>query len=233
MPLQVRVSDGWPAQFPGAHVGLLAVDGLSGAAAVAAFEQELGDVEAELRQRYAGTDRVSLAALPVMRTYQRHYRAFGQTYHVVRQLESVALKGRPIGSPGGALVSAMFAAELDSLLLTAGHDTDRLVGPLVIDCSRVGDRFVGIGGQELVLKPGDMLMRDTQGIISAVLSGPDQRTRLSAETRRALFVTYAPVGIPTDALQRHLERLGRLVRLAEPAAQVGAPCLYPTRNALT
>jgi DNA/RNA-binding domain of Phe-tRNA-synthetase-like protein len=155
-----------------------------------------------------------------VQAYQAHYRPFGQTYHVVRQLESVALKGRDLASPGGALVSAMFAAELDSLLLTAGHDVDALVPPLVVDCSQAGDRFVGINGQERELKPGDMLMRDALGIISAVLHGPDQRTRFAETTTSALFVTYAPKGIARADVQRHLDEIAANVRLTDPSAEV-------------
>ena len=65
-----------------------------------------------------------------------------------------------------------------------------------------------------------MLMRDGQGIISAVLNGPDQRTRLSETTTRALFVTYAPAGISPAAVQAHLDQIVDYVRLADPHAEV-------------
>jgi DNA/RNA-binding domain of Phe-tRNA-synthetase-like protein len=185
-----------------------------------ALAQRLVELQSELRTRYASADRAALASLPVAQAYQAHYRPFGQTYHVLRQLESVALKGRELVSPGGALVSAMFAAELDSLLLTAGHDVDALAAPLLVDCSQAGDRFVGINGQERQLKPGDMLMRDGLGIISAVLHGPDQRTRFSETTTAALFVTYAPAGISRVDVQRHLNEIAGNVRLTDPSAEV-------------
>jgi DNA/RNA-binding domain of Phe-tRNA-synthetase-like protein len=121
----------------------------------------------------------------------------------------------------------MFGAELRSLLLTAGHDADALAGDLLVDCSREGDRYVGIGGQEHVLKDGDMLIRDQHGIISAVLHGPDQRTRLGPATRRALFVTYAPSGIPAAAVRTHLDHLAGLVQLAIPTARCAALQLLP------
>jgi DNA/RNA-binding domain of Phe-tRNA-synthetase-like protein len=194
--------------------------GVSNAERHPALDQRLADLQADLRVRYASADRAALASLPVVRAYQAHYRPFGQTYHVLRQLESVALKGRDVASPGGALVSAMFAAELRSLLLTAGHDVGALVPPLLVDCSQLGDRFVGINGQERELKPGDMLMRDGLGIISAVLNGPDQRTRLSETTTSALFVTYAPAGISPAEVGRHLEQIAEFVRVSDPRAEV-------------
>src|SRR5712691_9728867 len=199
--LSVVVTDGWRTGFPGARVGLLRVDNVVNQPASVLLQRRTERIEAELRQRFASADRASLAALPTIQAYQRHYRAFGQTYHVLRQLESVALKGTRLVSPSG-LVLAMFAAELDSLLLTAGHDVDALQPPLVVDRSVADERFVGLGGREQVLRAGDMLMRDHGGIISAVVYGPDQRTRLVGHTRRALFTTYAPAGVHADQVLR-------------------------------
>jgi DNA/RNA-binding domain of Phe-tRNA-synthetase-like protein len=220
--LLVEASAEWRRTFPDASVGWLLMAGVSNADSHPALDQCLVDLQAELRTRYASADRAALADLPVVRAYQAHYRAFGQTYHVLRQLESVALKGRDLVSPGGGgtLVSAMFAAELRSLLLTAGHDVAALVPPLVVDCSKAGDRFVGINGQQGELKPGDMLMRDGLGIISAVLHGPDQRTRLCESTTSALFVTYAPAGISAADVHSHLDQIAEYVRLADPRAEV-------------
>jgi DNA/RNA-binding domain of Phe-tRNA-synthetase-like protein len=217
--ISVQASADWRSTFPGACVGCLALDGVRNAERSPALDARLVDLQIDLRTRYAAADRASLSNLPVVRAYQAHYKPFGQTYHVLRQLESVALKGRDVKSPGGTLVSAMFAAELSSLLLTAGHDVDALVAPLVVDCSRADDRFVGINGQERELKPGDMLMRDGRGIISAVLNGPDQRTRLSAATTRALFVAYGPPGISPADVAAHLDQIVDYVRLSDPHAE--------------
>ena len=218
--ISIGASAEWHSTFPDAYVGCLVMRGVSNAPRDGALDARLAELQIQLRDRYASADRAALASLPVIQAYQAHFRRFGQTYHVLRQLESVALKGRDLAGPGGTLVSAMFAAELDSLLLTAGHDLDALAPPLVVDCSGPGDRFVGINGQARELKSGDMLMRDGLGIISAVLNGPDQRTRLSATTTRAVFVTYAPAGLASGDVQRHLEAIADSVRLTDPGAEI-------------
>jgi DNA/RNA-binding domain of Phe-tRNA-synthetase-like protein len=218
--MQVETTEAWRRGFPDAHVGILVVEGVTQRPQSAALDLQLAALEGELRRRYSGFDRGRLTELPVVGAYYAHYKPFGQTYHVLRQLESVALKGRPLASPGGTLVSAMFAAELSTLLLTAGHDADVVDGPLVVDASRAGDRFVSISGQERELKNGDMLMRDRLGIISAVLNGPDLRTRLTESTRRALFVTYAPAGIARDDVERHLATIAEYVSYADTGATV-------------
>jgi DNA/RNA-binding domain of Phe-tRNA-synthetase-like protein len=224
--LEVEVAAGWYERFPGAHVGVLALSDVTNPSSNAVLEERVEQIEASLRQRYAAQQRAQLAALPVIQAYQRHYRAFGQTYHVLRQLESVTLKGKALASPS-ALVLAMFAAELDSLLLTAAHDLDTVLSPIQIDTSNEGERFVGIGGRQHSLHAGDMLMRDRAGIISAVVYGPDERTRLRPETERVAFTTYAPADIDVGQIHAHLAQIAELVRLVSPAARTSLEGVYP------
>jgi hypothetical protein len=65
------------------------------------------------------------------------------------------------------------------------------------------------------------------GIISAVIYGPDERTRLVAGTRRALFTTYAPWGVSLDQLDHHLGRLATVLRQADRSAEVRLRAIYP------
>ena len=112
----------------------------------------------------------------------------------------------------------MFAAEIDAGLLTAGHDLEAISSPLVADVARPGERYLGIGGKAIEVKPGDMLIRDREGILSSVLYGPDQRTRLLPKTSSVLFTTYAPAEIPNDYLDGHQRRLEELVQIQSPSA---------------
>jgi DNA/RNA-binding domain of Phe-tRNA-synthetase-like protein len=224
--LEVQVAAGWRDTFPGAHVGVLLLDNVANPPTHPALEARVRGIEAGLRTQYAGMQRSELAATPTVQAYLKHYRTFGQTYHVLRQLESVALKAKPLTSPS-ALVLAMFAAELQSMLLTAGHDAATLESPIVLDASRGGESFTGIGGQPQVVRAGDMLMHDRRGIISAVIYGPDQRTRLNEATRAALFTTYAPAGIEVGQLEAHLQQIDELVRSVAPEAAERLRAIYP------
>jgi DNA/RNA-binding domain of Phe-tRNA-synthetase-like protein len=203
------------------------MDDVQNGAPSARLRQHARQVEGKLHGRYAGADRTALNNLPTALAYQRHYRAFGQTYHVLRQLESAVLRSRPVESPD-ALVLAMFTTEIDTLVLTAGHDADALQPPLLVDRSAAGDQFVGLGGREHTLRQGDMLMRDAAGIISAVIYGPDERTRLVEGTRRVLFTSYGPAGISVNRLNHHLSRLADAVRLASPSATIQLQAVYPS-----
>jgi DNA/RNA-binding domain of Phe-tRNA-synthetase-like protein len=215
----LTVSQAWQATYPKAHVGLLALRDVANPPHHAALERRKRALEAELRARFAGQSKADLAALPAMRAYQAYYRRFKKTYHVLLQLRSVALEGRPL--PGGAaLVEASFMPELQNGLLTAAHDLDRVQPPLTLDVARGDERYVMLSGREQQLKPGDMIVSDAQGVICSVIYGLDRRTAIGPGTRRALFVVYAPEGIGAAAVRQHLQALRDNVRLIAPQAVV-------------
>ena len=83
------------------------------------------DIESRLRNKYVGFSRANLLSIDTLNAYKNYYKKFKKTYHVQLQLESVVLKGKsfPNVTP---LVDANFASEMETLLLTAGHDTDLL-----------------------------------------------------------------------------------------------------------
>jgi DNA/RNA-binding domain of Phe-tRNA-synthetase-like protein len=215
MTTVLTATDGWRTAFPGAVVGALVLRGVHNPEQSPALEAAKRQLEAELRA--AG----DLDDEPILRAYADYYRAHGKTYHVTAQRRSVAVKGKPIPSRA-ALVEAMFMAELRNLILTAGHDLDALQPPLRADLTANGDRYVLLGGGEAELGPGDMLMADGVGIVSSVLRGPDQRSRITHETTGVLFAVYAPEGVGEAAVRRHLDDIAANVRLVAPDAQTEA-----------
>jgi DNA/RNA-binding domain of Phe-tRNA-synthetase-like protein len=217
----LSVTDAWRAAHSGSAVGVLVMRGVSNPAHHPGLDQRVSDWQAELATRFGASDRAALRALPVLQAYAAHYRRFRKTYHVELQLESVLFKGRAIPrSP--ALVCAMVAAELRNLLLTAGHDLAAVEAPIILDTATGGERYLLLNGREEELKAGDMMMRDRQGVISSVIYGPDHRTRITPDTRDAVFAVYAPAGIGDALVRRHLEDLRDAVLLVTPDASIEA-----------
>jgi DNA/RNA-binding domain of Phe-tRNA-synthetase-like protein len=91
-------------------------------------------LESQLQERYKGMNRSAILQLPVMQAYAAYYKRFKKTYHLLLQLESIVVKGKKLPE-APALVEAMFMAELESLLLTAGHDLDQINDPIRLDSS--------------------------------------------------------------------------------------------------
>ena len=109
-------------------------------------------------------------------------------------------------------------AEMETLTLAAGHDADLLVEPIIIDATEKDEPFVQMNGKERPLKANDMAMRDGQGVICTIIYGQDNRTPISPQTRRALYVVYAPEGVPETAVQQQLDLVWHYIQQFAPAA---------------
>ena len=139
------------------------------------------------------------------------------------------LKGKSIPSVA-ALVEAMFMAEMQDLLLTAGHDLDVLRLPLTLAVSTGTERYTLLRGEEQILKPGDMMISDQEGIISSIIYGPDQRTQITPRTRNVIFTVYTPPGIDKQTVVEHLQHITENVLIFAPQAQVELLQVYGGKN---
>ncbi len=209
----------WSATFPGAHLGLLLINNVDNSKRATPLDAYKRQVEASQRARYAGFSRAELLALDVLKAYKTYYKAFNKTYHVLLQLESIIHKGKQLPDVN-PLVDANFAAEIETLLLTAGHDADQLVWPVSMGVSKGTETFVPMNGSPRVLKAGDMIMSDQKGVVCTVIYGQDRRTPISPQTRRVLYVTYVPAGIDQTEVEHHLEATKANVHLFAPTAEI-------------
>lgn len=217
--LLIKATEEWQRAHPGARIGLLELSRLDNTHALSALDQRKRETEAHLRDRYHGFSRQDFLALPVMSAYERYYKRFDKTYHVQLQVESIVLKGKslPNVSP---LVDANFVAEVETLVLTAGHDVDKLAGPVIIDVSREGDQITQMHGASKPVRAGDMVMRDANGVCCSILYGQDDRSPISSSTSRVLYVAYAPAGVPVEAVEAQLGRIEENIRIVSPGAIV-------------
>ncbi len=207
------------ARYPGFTLGLLAVRNIQGPPDEAALAAAAGRVLSELKIRYEGLPRAEVKRLYPVTPYLVYFKKFDQTYPVQHQLESV-LQGRRDLASGPALPRIMFLAEMESLLLTAGHDLDRVEPPLRLAVADDREEYMGISGREAKLVIDDVYLADQRGIISSILKGPDRHTRLTADTKNVLFTVYAPPGVLAADLNRLLDRLAEYLTMAGGEATV-------------
>lgn len=217
--LSILATDEWRAAHPGAVIGLLELSGVAQPLTSPALEARKREMEAALRERYQGFARKDFLALPVMASYDRYYSRFNKTYHVQLQLESIVLKGRSLPDVC-PLVDANFIEEVDTLVLTAGHDAAKLREPVLIDVSREGDQITQMGGALKPIRAGDMIMRDAEGISCSILYGQDNRSPITLETTHVLYVAYAPPGVPEEAVGAHLRRIEENIHRFSPSAVI-------------
>ena len=214
-----EVTSAWKTAYFEAFAGLLVMRDVINPSRHPGLESKKAALEETLRAQYAGQDRAAIASHPVLQAYGNYYRRFKKTYHIQLQLESIVLKGKSIPSVA-ALVESMFMAEMQDLLLTAGHDLDVLQLPLTLDVATGTERYTLLRGEEQILKADDMMIRDQMGIISSILYGPDQRTQITPETRNVVFTVYAPPGIDEQTVTEHLRHIQENVTTFAPQTRV-------------
>jgi len=212
----VEIGESWRRVHQGAVMGLMAMEGLANPGLSPGLEPAKKDLLEELRHRLGGQEEIR--TWPVIEAYSAYYRRFKKTYHLRLQLESVLLKAKPLPRTA-ALVEAVFMAELKNGLLTAIHDLDLIQAPIEVLSSQGGEAYLGLSGQEVVLKPGDMYTADAGGPICSIIYGPDRRTALGPGTKRALFVVYGVPGVAAVQMEDHLKDMARYARLVSPGAE--------------
>ena len=213
----ITTSDSFHQVYPHAAVGILILENVSNPKSCSELDKKKASLEKSLREAFP--DKAVLRSLPTLQAYAAYYKRFKKSYHVLAQLESVIFNGRSLPNTA-ALVEAMFMAELKNMLLTAGHDLDSLQMPVNINCAQEGLQYIAMNGSEQTLKKEDMFMSDSQSIISSVIYGPDNRTRIREETQRALFVVYAPEGIQRAQIEEHFLDIQAFIRLFAPDARL-------------
>lgn len=189
------------------------VDNLASHSVLDKLKQEL---ECELQKKYGENTRQELKDLHPIGSYVSYYKKFGYTYHVLPQLESVAHgKAIPSVSP---LVESMFMAELKNMLLTAGHDLEKIKGPLTFaDCTGT-EHYIGMNRKEITAIPDDKMIADRESVISSILKGPDCRTCIESGTQQVLYTVYAPQKIEDELILHHLNDIEAYVRTFSPSA---------------
>lgn len=227
--LSISATDQWRTSHPGAVIGLLELSDAGGCRSSPGLDARKRELESHLRQQYQGFTRKDFLALPILSAYDRYYNRFDKTYHVQLQLESIVLKGKnlPDVSP---LVDANFMAEAETFLLSAGHDAAKLVEPVVMDISREGESMTQMNGTPKIIRAGDMIMRDAEGLACSILYGQDNRSPISPDTSHVLYVTYAPPGVPAESVKAHLHRIEANIRLFARSAALEQLRLLTSEN---
>lgn len=216
--MQIELTPSFHGAFRDGVFGALIAHGCANRPRATAIGPDQRRVETRLRNRFPGN---AIDTDPVAVAYASYFRRFGGRYPVVHQAKTI-IAGRPIES-ASALVEVMFTAELDSLVLTSGHDLRALNGSLRVDVARADEGYTKLSGKEQALRPGDMVVRDAEGIIASVAHGPDLRTRLREDSAAALFGAWCPHGIRAAAVEAHLATLAALLRREWPGATMEPP----------
>lgn len=223
------ISDEVKRVYPEALMGILVMKNVRNPKEHKELDRCTLELENSLRNNFTGLDRADLKNREPLKTYDKYYKKFKKTYHVLLQLESIVFKNKSIPRVA-SLVEVMFMAELKNLLLTAGHDLDAIDLPIKLDVSNGGEKYTQISGQEKELICNDMMVSDSKGITSSIIYGPDKRTQIKPDTRNVLFVVYAPPGIEKSKVFQHLQDIQNYVHIIVPESVIELLKVYECKE---
>lgn len=189
-----------------------------------AFIKAKQDLEISLREKYADVTRSELKTLRPIDKYINYYKKRGYTYHVLGQLESV-IKGKSIPSVLPC-VEAMFMAELKNIMLTAGHDLNKVTFPVKLTECTGSESFVAMSEKEVLTVAEDYMITDNTDILSTILRGPDRRTAIDKNTNKVIYTVYILPGIDDSIAIEHLKDIENYVKLFSEKAATSLMQIY-------
>ena len=216
-PNKVEFTEQIRSNFPDTSMAFMLVETQGNLSENPILEEKKLDLAAELHQYFP--DKESILKSPIIQAYQAYYQRYNANYHVRFQIESVALKGKPLPTRS-VLVDAMYMAELLSGLLIAGHDMNQVKFPLTVDCGQEGEFYTTLSGELKSVKENDLCIRDADKILSTILYGPEQSSPITLATTHALYCIYGPNGIPSQQLEDGLNQIADFIHLALPQSEV-------------
>ena len=162
-----------------------------------ALEERKRDLERRIREGHEEVDKDRM-----IQNYNTYFKMWNKTYPIEYQINTLRSGGKfPQVS---VLVDSMFLAELNSRILTSGHDLESIQGDLTFDISRGGERYLKLNGQEQKLKKNDVVLKDNEGILACILYGPARRTSISLKTKDALYFAWCPYVTDEGLIIAHL-----------------------------
>ncbi len=189
------------------------------------MEDLLAEKEEEIRSRFGG---MTPGEIPQLAPARRLYRAAGldptRNRPSSEALARRILKGKPLPRINSA-VDLCNAAAVSYFLPIGLYDIDKIEPPLRARLGREGEAYEGLGKPEVHLA-GRFCLEDRLGPFGNP-SSDSKRTCVDANTKRLLWVIYAPADYDERELMGHLEWSAGLARARGLCAGTGEPFLVP------
>lgn len=207
----ITISSKAKAMYPDLCIGALLIKNINNSYLNSEMYNASRALEKDLRMQYGSLTRKELNNTEVLSGYFSYCKKFTKTYHVLLQLESIIFKDKQIPSVS-PLVQSMFMGELKNHFLSSVHDYAFVEEPLHLDLSNGEEAFTYFNGEKRILKKEDLYIKDNKDIISAILYGMDEKTKVTEKTTEALYTVYVPFKIEGKKILLHLEDMAKFVK---------------------
>lgn len=189
-------SSKYMAQYPEVAFGLALISNCQNFHNPPGFDQHKRKLLRRMRKRETLaeiTERIEI--------YNRFFERFGHPCPLPQHLKRTVHSGFPRYN---LMVDAHFMAEMCAGILVAVADYDRFEGRLTLDLADEGEHCIGLGHRDMVTGQGEIVLRDDREIVCILCQGPDEKTRVTDDTRNVLYYAYAVPGIDAQYLEEGL-----------------------------
>ncbi len=190
------ISPAYITHYEGVPFGLALISGCQNFLSPAGFDLYKRKVLRKMRKRE------NLAQISErIDIYEQFFEGFGYECPLPKHLKRTIHSGFP---KYNVMVDAHFMAEMCGGILVAVADYERFDGALTLDIANEGEICQGMGGREMKTKKGEIVLRDEREIVCILCQGPDEKTRISDDTRNVFFYAYGVPGIEGRYLREGL-----------------------------
>lgn len=204
--MEVQFSQKIRERYPTMRLGLVEVREADNSGA-RELRDERKTVERIVKKEYRNWEKVD-----ILKAYDKFFGRHKRPFPIVEGLKAI-LNGRgiPTLSP---LVDAMLLSELKHLVLMTAHDMDRIEGTLTVDQALEGEEFTNIAGDSVALEQGDVVVKDSKGIIATYLEGQSIRTKVSRSTSNCAYFAFYVPGVKDIRIKNCLKDAAKLASAA-------------------
>lgn len=196
MGVNFSLSPAYVAHYEGVPFGLALISGCRNFTSPPGFDLYKRKLLRKMRKRE------NLAKISGrINIYDQFFQGFGYECPLPKHLKRTIHSGFP---KYNLMVDAHFMAEMCGGILVAVADYDRFEGALTLDIASDGEICRGMGGREMKTKRVEIVLRDEKEIVCVLCQGPDEKTRISDDTRAVLFYAYGVPGIEGRYLREGL-----------------------------
>lgn len=187
---QVEMSEKLKAMYPGFKVGYHSVQ-VKNNTVSETVARSIAGLAASIKPH----GQELLEATKSMATF---YKTLGATreYHI-SSLITATLNGRKYKSINPA-VDLVYILELQHGVLMGLHDLDRLSGPIGVDITNGSETIDHISKRKITVDRRDIVFRNNNRIISSLTGGPDDATKVTADTLNIVVLAF---GSPADSVE--------------------------------
>jgi len=208
----MKLSEEVRARYPGFVAGYVLATGVTVETDVeplnSRFDSVLSGVKAKLAQ-------AQVDEIPEVKAYRDFFRQMGRdpssfTPPVERLLRSALRDKLPRENN---VADSCALASIEHMVFVGAYDVQKTVGELRTALAGPGEKALDlIDGRKLAPLPGEVVLRDSQKILSAYTLGDSKVAKVTYGTSAVMFVVWNAPGVQRENVERAVESLALYAR---------------------